>query len=70
MLSKEANQLRRWSVVCKFCWMNITLTMQHLFEYLLALATSLHRLVDIEIENTERCDLTNGTILSSDEQLS
>lgn len=43
--------------------------MKHLFEYGLALATSLDRLMNVEVKDAKRCNLADLTILLSNEEL-
>lgn len=69
MLGQEADKLGRWSVVGELGRVNITLSMQHLLKQGLAVATTLDRLVHIEVKDAKRGYLAYLSILLPYKQL-
>jgi hypothetical protein len=68
MLGHEADELRRWPVVCQLTRLH-RLVAKHVLEHTLAHSTALLRLVNVEIEAAERIHLDSAPGLRPHEEL-
>jgi hypothetical protein len=68
VLGKETDQELRRTIVTQLVRVNSLLT-EHIFENLLALATSLDALMHIEVEDAKRVDLFDRSRFRSNEKV-
>ena len=68
MLAEEADKFWARSIVCQLGRVNISLACKHLFKKNFALATPLHGLMHIKVEDAKRRDLLNLPVLLPDKQ--
>lgn len=68
VFGQERDQLGRGPVVPQFLWDRV-LCLQHVFEYLLALAASLHAFMHVEVEDAKRVYFLDGAGLVANEKV-